>query len=165
MLLTLLCSLFLAAIGWGLGAHMFNIPSADKETGFKVCRNSYKYNFSVTHAARLYLSANFFTLSLRQSPSSPSESISFAFPAKNTRDGSSIRPWLLSWCSVQCTLSSCSSNARRSTSYGLGLGTRARVLAYTVRFSPMLHMPMPRCPLLPIGLSEYSLFSSSGRCK
>ncbi|TVY43208.1 hypothetical protein LOCC1_G003504 [Lachnellula occidentalis] len=36
ILLTLLCSLFLSAKQYGLGAHMKNIPPTDKETGFKV---------------------------------------------------------------------------------------------------------------------------------
>jgi hypothetical protein len=165
MLLTLLCSLFLAAIGWGLGAHMFNIPSADKETGFKVCRSLYKYNLSSANAIRSYLSVNFFMLSLRQSPSSPSAPISFAFPAKNIRDGSSIQLSPLSWSSVQCTFSFYSSNAHRSTSYGPDLAKRARAPAYTVPFSPMLHMLMQRCPQSPIGLSEYFPSSSSGKCK
>lgn len=36
LLLTLLCSLFLSAKQYGLGAHMKNIPPSDKEAGFKV---------------------------------------------------------------------------------------------------------------------------------
>ncbi|TVY30727.1 hypothetical protein LHYA1_G000375, partial [Lachnellula hyalina] len=36
ILITLLCSLFLSAKQYGLGAHMNNIPPTDKESGFKI---------------------------------------------------------------------------------------------------------------------------------
>ncbi|TVY19760.1 hypothetical protein LARI1_G002445, partial [Lachnellula arida] len=62
ILLTLLCSLFLSAKQYGLGAHMKNIPPHDKETGFKVIFICELLYVVTTAVAKLSIGAYFLRL-------------------------------------------------------------------------------------------------------
>ncbi|TVY78177.1 hypothetical protein LSUE1_G007121 [Lachnellula suecica] len=66
LLLTILCSLFLSAINYGLGAHMYNILPEGQVTGFKIIFNCELLYVVTTAVTKLSIGAYFLRLSSRK---------------------------------------------------------------------------------------------------